>query len=276
MNLRFLNFKVDQRPLVSWIMIIVFVFAQCVGSITVPLTLGASAGISFYEVFLSGMSSMLSLGFVFGVILIFLTADAYQNKHGWNRNLILRTGTRREWLVVSVVYLAILVFFLILAILAAYFISSIFLLHPDTVFQNFWIDPENVRETIVDGTAWRGSPAGAVCLFSVFLFCRFLFIALVIFGINLSQKKFQFGFCFPLLLALLEWKLDDLVPALSQYSILPYAHTVLIGKMPGGIRMDRVPVWASFLYWLILLGTTFTWVYFAAMRKDFATFEDNQ
>jgi len=276
MILRILKFKFDQKPLTSWLLIILLVFAQCAGTIIVPLSLGASTTTSFYEEFLSGMTSPLNLGFIFGVILIFLTSDVYQNRYAWNRNLLIRTGTRRRWLLAHIFYLVIVVLLLIFAILASYYITSVFLLDPKTVLQNFWTDPEYAKQSLVDNTAWKGSPAGAVCMFSILMFCRFMFISLVILGINLSQKKAQFGFCFPLLLGLLEWKFNDLVPSLSKYPILPYTHTFLVARTQAGLPAQRVPIWISFLYWGILLGITFTWLYVVTMKKDFATLEDNQ
>jgi hypothetical protein len=160
----------------------------------------------------------------------------------------------------------------------SYYIASILFLNPDEVLSIHWINLSLMKSTIPDVFVWHWSPFKSVSVFSLLLICRFFFISMVVFCINLTQKKFQFGFVFPLFLGLIERRFDDFFPSLSSYTIMPLYHSVLSGKtsLYSGLVQRRVSLETSLLYWGLLVGITVIWAYSVSSKKDFAILEDNQ
>jgi len=275
--LRILSTKLDQKPFASWIIVTILIFLLCMMSTLDTLRVTEKAGLSFAQIYLLSMSLLLNLIFVFSIIVIFMTSDAYQNKNAWNRNLLIRAGNRKKWLAAHICYLAILSAYIVLISLVSYFISSLIFLNPKFLLSNNWTCL-TTKNTFPDVFAWNWSPLKAVGVFSLLLFLRFLFLALVIFCINLTQKKHQWGFVFPLMFGLLEWKFENFFPKLALHSILPYDHTILCGTFSSitGSVQDRVPIADSLVYWGVLIGITVLWAYLATSSKDFAVLEGNQ
>ena len=276
-TLRILSTKLDQKSIASWITVTILIFLVCMMSTLDTLRIATKTGMSFAQIYLLSMSLLLNLIFVFSIIVIFMTSDAYQNKNAWNRNLLIRAGNRKNWLAAHICYLAILSAYIVLISLVSYFITSLVFLDPKFLLGNNWTSL-TAKNTFPDVFAWNWSPLKAVGVFSLLLFLRFLFLAMVIFCINLTQKKHQWGFVFPLLLGLLEWKFENFFPKLALYAMLPYDHTILCGSFSSsnGSVLNRVPISASLVYWGVLIGITMLWAYMAASRKDFAVLEGNQ
>jgi len=276
-TLRILSTKLDQKSIASWITVTILIFLLCMMSTLETLRIVPKTGMSFAQIYLLSMSLLMNLIFVFSIIVIFMTSDAYQNKNAWNRNLLIRAGNRKNWLAAHICYLAILSAYIVLISLVSYYISSLIFLNPEFLLGNNWTSL-TAKNTFPDVFAWNWSPLKAVGVFSLLLFLRFLFLAMVIFCINLTQKKHQWGFVFPLLLGLVEWKFDTFFPQLALYAMRPYDHTILCGSFSSsnGSVLNRVPISASLAYWGVLIGITMLWAYMAASRKDFAVLEGNQ
>lgn len=275
---RILSAKIDQKSIVGWITATILIIFQCVISTMETLQVVPKQGMSFAQMYLLSMSLWLNLIFVYSIFLIFLTSDAYQNKDAWSRSLLTRAGNRKNWLAAHILYLSIFSGYIVFVSIISCYFSCILFLDPKFLMSNQWDNLALMKNTFPDVFVWNWSPFKSVSVFSLLLFLRFLFISMAVFCINLTQKKRQLGFVFPLLLGLMERNFDGFFPSLSSYTIMPFDHTVLSGKISliTGVMQSRVPIGISFLYWVVLIGLTVLWAFAVSSRKDFAVLEDDR